>query len=40
LVGLKAWPKEWDAWPHYDKGVKQYERTKRNKRDSRADDGQ
>lgn len=28
LVGIKAWPKEWDAWPHYDKGAEQYERTK------------
>ncbi|CAN5652069.1 hypothetical protein BH09PLA1_BH09PLA1_25420 [soil metagenome] len=26
LAGLKRWLKEWDAWPHYEKGVKQYER--------------
>jgi hypothetical protein len=26
LAGLKHWLKEWDAWPHYDKGVQQYER--------------
>lgn len=28
LVRLNAWPKEWDAWAHYDNGAKQYERRK------------
>jgi hypothetical protein len=26
LVGLKRWPKAWDAWGHQDKGVAEYER--------------
>jgi hypothetical protein len=28
LARLTAWPKEWDAWPHFDKGAEKYERTR------------
>lgn len=31
LMRLKDWPKAWDAWAHYDKGAKQYERAKQSK---------
>lgn len=30
LMRLNDWPKEWDAWGHYDNGVKQYERANRS----------
>jgi hypothetical protein len=31
LEGLKRWPKEWEAWGHYDAGIEEYERSKQSK---------
>jgi hypothetical protein len=32
LKGIKEWQPEWDAWGHYSKGSKEYERESRHRK--------
>ncbi len=28
--GIQTWPKEWEAWAHYRKGSREYQRSRRH----------
>jgi hypothetical protein len=30
-LDMENWPRGWDSWPHYDKGVQKYQKLYRNK---------